>query len=74
MSPVREEIELVNSYENSFLRCRGVRYKRRPGPVKKIGSYCIDDPRYNDCACNQKFCCKIEFAVIKKLDTDLSKA
>ena len=26
------------------------------------------DPRYNDSVCYQRFCCKIEFAVIKKLD------
>ena len=28
-----------------------------------------EDPRYND-----RFCCKIEFAVIKKLDMDPYKA
>ena len=27
-----------------------------------------EDPRYNDRVCYQRFCCKIEFAVIKKLD------
>ena len=27
-----------------------------------------EDPRYNDIVCYQRFCCKIEFAVIKKLD------
>ena len=27
-----------------------------------------EDPRYNDSACYQRFCCKIEFAVLKKLD------
>ena len=27
-----------------------------------------EDPRYNDSVCYQKFCCKIEFAVVKKLD------
>ena len=26
------------------------------------------DPRYNDSVCYQRFCCKIEFAIIKKLD------
>ena len=26
------------------------------------------DPRYNDSVCYQRFCCKIEFAVVKKLD------
>ena len=30
--------------------------------------------RYNDSVCYQRFCCKIEFAVIKKLDMDPSKA
>ena len=33
-----------------------------------------EDPRYNDSVRYQRFCCKIEFAVIKKLDMDLSKA
>ena len=33
-----------------------------------------EDPRYNDSVCYQRFCCKIEFAVIKKLDMDPSKA
>ena len=33
-----------------------------------------EDPRYNDSVCYQRFCCKIEFAVIKKLDVDPSKA
>ena len=32
------------------------------------------DPRYNDSVCDQRFCCKIEFAVIKKLDMGPSKA
>ena len=32
-----------------------------------------EDPRYNDSVCYQRFCCKIEFAVIKKLDMDPSK-
>ena len=26
-----------------------------------------EDPRYNDSICHQRFCCKIEYAVIKKL-------
>ena len=42
-----------------------------------FGSFCFTctvDPRYNDIACYQKFGCEIEFAVIKKLDMDLSKA
>ena len=30
----------------------------------------IEDSRYNDSVCYQRFCCKIEFAVIKKLDMD----
>ena len=33
-----------------------------------------EDPRYNDSVCYQRFCCKIEFAVLKKLDRDPSKA
>ena len=33
-----------------------------------------EDPRNNDSVCYQRFCCKIEFAVIKKLDMDPSKA
>ena len=32
------------------------------------------DPCYNDSVCYQRFCCKIEFAVIKKLDIGPSKA
>ena len=31
-------------------------------------------PRYNDSVCYWRFCCKIEFAVIKKRDMDPSKA
>ena len=33
-----------------------------------------EDPCYNDSVCFQRFCCKIEFAVMKKLDMDVSKA
>ena len=33
-----------------------------------------ENPRYNDSVCYQRFCCKIEFALIKKLDMDMSKA
>ena len=33
-----------------------------------------EDPRYNDSVCYQRICCKIEFAVIKELDIDPSKA
>ena len=33
-----------------------------------------EDPHYNDSVCYQRFCCKIEFAIVKKLDMDLSKA
>ena len=33
-----------------------------------------ENPRYNDTVCYQRFCCKIEFAVIQKLDMDPSKA
>ena len=31
-----------------------------------------EDPRFNDSVCCQRFCCKIEFAVIKELDMDPS--
>ena len=27
-----------------------------------------EDPRYNDSICSQRLCCKIQFAVTKKLD------
>ena len=34
-----------------------------------------ENPRYNNSVCYQRFCCiKIEFAIIKKLYMDLSKA
>ena len=33
-----------------------------------------EDPRYNDSVCYQRFCCKIDFAVIKKFEMDASKA
>ena len=33
-----------------------------------------DDPRFEDSVCYQRFCCKIEFAVKKKLDMNPSKA
>ena len=36
--------------------------------------YGTEGPRYNDSVCYQRFCCKIEFAVIKKLNMDPSKA
>ena len=32
-----------------------------------------EDPRYNDSVCHQRFFCKIEFAVIKKLNMDPSE-
>ena len=32
-----------------------------------------EDPHYKDSVCYQRFCCKIKFAVIKKLDVDPSK-
>ena len=34
----------------------------------------IEDPRYNDSVCHQRFCSNIEFIVIKKLDMDPCKA
>ena len=33
-----------------------------------------EDPRYNDSVCYQRFCCKFDFAIIKKLDMNRSKA
>ena len=33
-----------------------------------------EEPRYNDSVCYQRFFCKIEFAVIKKLDLGPCKA
>ena len=33
-----------------------------------------EDPRYNDTVCYQRFYCLIEFAVIKKLVVNPSKA
>ena len=33
-----------------------------------------EDTRYNDTVCYQRLCCSIEFAVIKKLDMDPTKA
>ena len=33
-----------------------------------------EEPPYNDSVCNERLRCKIEFAVIKKLDMDPSKA
>ena len=35
---------------------------------------CTEDPRYNDSVCYQRFCVKIGFPVIKKLDMDPLKA
>ena len=33
-----------------------------------------EDLHYNDSVCYQGFCCKIEFAIMKKLHMDPSKA
>ena len=33
-----------------------------------------EDPHYNDSVCYRRFCCKIEFAIIKKLDMGTSRA
>ena len=33
----------------------------------KVCTLIIEDPRYNDSICYQRYCCKIEFAVIKKI-------
>ena len=33
-----------------------------------MGFDCTEDPRFNDSVCCQNFCCKIEFAVVKRLD------
>ena len=50
---------------------------RRVGTVQCIYHFLprertTEDPRYNDNICYQRFCCKIELAVIKKLDVDPS--
>ena len=42
--------------------------------IKKEKQPVTEDPRYNDSVCYLRFCCKIEFAVIKKLDMGASKA
>ena len=39
-----------------------------------MGSDYTEDPRYNDSVFYQRFCYKIEFAVIKKLDLGPCKA
>ena len=46
------------------------RYMQMPRQFNSV----TEDPRYNDSVCYQRFCCKIEFAVIKKFDMDPSKA
>ena len=33
-----------------------------------------EDPHYDDSVCYQRLCCKMEFAVIKKLEMDPSEA
>ena len=55
----------------AFLRNKQLKLKTKPslGISKSI----TEDPRYNDSVCYQRFCCKIKFAVIKKLDMDPSK-
>ena len=46
-----------------------------PTAAKRICVHCItEDPCYNDSVCYQRFCYKIKFAAIKKLDMDPSKA
>ena len=42
--------------------------------LAKLSKSSTEDPHYNDSVCYRRFGCKIEFAVIKKLDMDLSKA
>ena len=42
--------------------------------LKRVRDFGTEEPRYNDSVCYQRFCCEIEFAVIKKLDIDLYKA
>ena len=57
-----------------------VQYGQKLSPVFIMNSIlsnpppCTEDPRYNDSVCYGKFFCKIEFAVIKKLNSDPSKA
>ena len=42
--------------------------------IHKFEMLFTEDPRYNDSVCYQRFCCKIEFSVIKKLEMDPSNA
>ena len=43
------------------------------GLFRKGKTY-TEDPHYNDTVCYLRFCCEVEFAVIKKLDMGPSKA
>ena len=45
---------------------------KNSGP--RLSYFNTGDSRYNDSVCYQSFCCKIEFAVMMKLDMDPSKA
>ena len=38
-----------------------------------IAIFDVQFHRYNDSVCYQRFCCKIEFAIIKKIDMDTSE-
>ena len=39
-----------------------------PSPHYPDCRYATEDPRYNDSVCYQRFCCKIEFAVVWRLE------
>ena len=43
-------------------------------PKQKKKCFIKENLRYNDSVCHQRFSSKIEYAVIKKLDMDPSKA
>ena len=42
--------------------------------VRRFFYLFTEDPSYNDSVCYQRLCCKIEFAILKKLDKGPSKA
>ena len=48
-------------------------YNLTGGTSEVVQNY-TEDPRYNDSVCYQRLGCKIEFAVIKKLGMNPSKA
>ena len=64
----------AQTYLSQYLKL--LRYSPYTTPCQQIIdlTHCTEDPRYNDSICYQRLCCKIEFAIIKKLDMDTSKA